>query len=96
MATTSLKLPDSLKDRVSNLVSNTDKTAHAFMLEAIAEKAAREEQERAFMARAEASLQHYRETGISYAAEDVHAYVRAKLNGQPLPDLIPVKDKGHL
>lgn len=93
MATTSLKLPDSLKERVTKLVSDTDKTAHAFMLEAIAEKTLREEQERAFMARAEASLKHYRETGISYAAEDVHAYVRAKLNGQPLPELTPVKDK---
>lgn len=91
MATTSLKLPDALKERVTKLVSNTEKTAHAFMLEAIAEKTAREEQERAFMARAEVSLQHYKETGIAYDADEVMAYFRAKIQGIELPKPQPIK-----
>lgn len=89
MATTSLKLPDALKERVNKLVSDTEKTAHAFMLEAIAEKAAREEQERALMARAEASLKHFKETGIGYPAEDVFAYIRETLKGNNPPKLTP-------
>ena len=91
MATTSLKLPDSLKERVMKLASDTDKTAHAFMLEAVAEKATREEQERALMARAEASLQHYKETGIAYDADEVMAYFRAKIQGVELPKPQPIK-----
>ncbi len=93
MATTSLKLPDTLKERVAKIAEETGKTAHAFMVEAIAEQTRRIEEDYAFFARAEASLKHYQETGIAYAAEDVHAYIYAKLRGQPLPELIPVNDK---
>ena len=93
MATTSLKLSDELKERVAKVAEQTGKTAHAFMVEAIAEQTHRVEEDRAFLAWAEASLAHYKETGISYAAEDVHAYIYAKLKGEPLPELIPVKDK---
>lgn len=91
MATTSLKLPDTLKERIVKLASDANKTAHAFMIEAIAEKATREEQQRAFMARAEASLQHYKETGIAYDADEVMAYCRAKIQGIELPKPQPIK-----
>lgn len=81
MATTSIKLPDSLKERIVKLAAETGKTAHAFMVDAIAEQTERVEEDRAFMARAEASLQHYKETGIGYAAEDVYEFIREKLKG---------------
>lgn len=93
MATTSLKLPDSLKERVVKLAVDTGKSTHAFMVEAITEHAKRLEEDRAFLARAEASLKHYQETGVSYLAEDVHAYVRAKLRGENPPPLVPSKFK---
>lgn len=81
MATTSLKLPDSLKERVAKIAAETGKTAHAFMVEAISEQTERIEEDRAFMARAEASLKQYQETGIGYDADQVHHYLRAKIQG---------------
>ncbi|MDP3087198.1 MAG: hypothetical protein Q8M99_03245 [Methylotenera sp.] len=63
MATTSLKLPDSLKDCVVKSVAETEKSAYAFMIDAIAEHIKRLEDDSAMMARAEASFKHYQETG---------------------------------
>jgi len=73
------------------LVANTGKSAHAFMVEAIAEQTERIEEDRAFMARAEASLKHYQETGIAYDADDVSAYFRAKIQGIDLTKPQPIK-----
>lgn len=91
MATTSLKLPDELKARVAKMAEATGKTAHALMVEAIEHETRRNEKYQAFLAEAEASWQEYQKTGIAYAAEDVHNYVRAKLRGETLPELVPVK-----
>ena len=91
MSTTSLKLPDSLKERIAQLATATGKTPHAFMVEAISEQTERVEEDRAFMARAEQSLKHYQKTGIGYDADEVHAYLRAKIHGIILPEPKPVK-----
>ncbi len=91
MATTSLKLPDSLKERIVKLAADTGKSAHAFMVEAIVEQTERVEEDRAFMARAIASKKHYDETGIGYDADEVHAYLRAKIQGITLPEPKPIK-----
>jgi len=89
MATTSLKLPDALKQRVKTLAELAGKSPHAFMLEAIAVEAERAEKYQAFLARGEASLKHYQETGIAYAAEEVHAFIRAELRGENPPRPLP-------
>ena len=89
MATTSLKLPDNLKERITKLAADTGKSAHAFMVEAIAEQTERIEEDRAFMARAIASKKHFDETGIGYPAEEVHAYVREMLKGNKPAKLTP-------
>jgi predicted transcriptional regulator len=91
MATTSLKLPDALKQRVNALAEFVGKSPHAFMVEAIALETERIEEDRSFMARAEASLKHYQETGIGYDADEVHAYLRAKIQGISLPEPNPIK-----
>ena len=91
MATTSLKLPDALKERIAKIAESTGKTPHAFMVDAILEQAERVEEDHAFMAQALAAKKHYDETGIGYDADEVHAYLRAKIQGLPLPELKPVK-----
>jgi len=91
MATTSLKLPDALKERVIKLAESAGKTPHAFMVEAIATETERIEEDRAFMARAIEAKKHYDETGIGYDVDDVHAYLRAKIQGITLPEPKPVK-----
>ncbi len=81
MSTTSIKLPDSLKERIGKIAAETGKSAHSFMVEAIINHANTVEEDRTFMARAEASLKHYQETGIGYDADEVHNYLRAKIQG---------------
>ena len=82
---------DLLKQRVAKQAKLAGKTAHAFMVDVIAEQTERIEEDRAFMARAEASLNHYQETGIGYDVDEVHAYLRAKIQGVALPEPKPVK-----
>ena len=61
------------------------------MVEAIVEQTERIEQDRAFMARAEASLKHYQETDIAYDVDEVNAYLRAKIQGIGLSKPQPIK-----
>ncbi len=91
MATTSLKLPDALKQRVNALAAQVNKSPHAFMVDLIAAETLRIEEDRAFMVRAEASLKHYQETGVGYDTHEVHAYLRAKIQGVTLSEPKPVK-----
>ena len=60
MATTSLKLPDELKQRVNALAALANKSPHAFMLEAIEQEARRGEKYQQFLAQAETSWQEYK------------------------------------
>ena len=90
MATTSLKLSDALKERINALAALANKSPHAFMVEAIEQEARRGEVYQQFLAEAELSWQEYQRTGVAYAAEDVHAYVRARLKGDSPPELKPV------
>ncbi|MDI1299865.1 hypothetical protein [Methylotenera sp.] len=81
MATTSLKLPDSLKDRIFKIAEETGKSAHAFMVEAIIEQTEQKEKYQAFVARALESKQDFDATGMAYDADEVNAYFRAKIQG---------------
>jgi predicted transcriptional regulator len=91
MATTSLKLPDNLKQRISTLAEAVGKTPHAFMVEALTEQTERAEKRQTFLQSAQQARQHYEETGIAYAAEDVHQYLKAKITGQSPPAPQPIK-----
>lgn len=85
MATTSLKLPDTLKERVAKLAEAAGKTPHAFMVEAIEHETRRNEKYQAFLAEAETSWQEYQKTGQAYDADEVNAYFRAKIQGIEIP-----------
>lgn len=83
MTTTTLKLPPELKRRVASLVRGTDKSAHAFMVEAISAETRRAELRRTFVAEALAADKEMERTGRGYAFEDVKAYFDARLSGRP-------------
>lgn len=83
MSTTTLKLPPELKRRVASLVRGTDKSAHAFMVDAIAKEAERAELRRKFIADALSSLEHAEHTGLAYDAKEVHSYFAARAAGRP-------------
>ena len=81
MATTSLKLPDALKQRINTLAGIAGKSPHAFMVEVIAEQTERVEKRLAFIQSAVAAKKNFDDTGMGYEADQVHAYLRSKLSG---------------
>ncbi len=81
MATTSLKLPDELKQRISALAEATGKTPHAFMVEVIVEQTEQAEKRLAFIRSAQEAKKNFDETGLAYDADELHAYFRAKIKG---------------
>lgn len=81
MATT-LKLPPELKERIGKVVKDTGQTAHAFMVDAIRRQTENAEKRREFVAAADAAREEFERTGMAYAMEDVHAYIRAKAMGK--------------
>ncbi|MBI5658795.1 MAG: hypothetical protein HZC43_04420 [Nitrosomonadales bacterium] len=83
MATaTTLKLPEPLKVRISAAAEAAGKTPHAFMIEALAEQTERDERRRDFLNAAIAAEKETTETGITYDANEVHAYLRARISGK--------------
>ncbi len=82
-AATTLKLPEPLKARINAAAEAAGKTPHAFMIEALAEQIEREERRRDFLNAAIAAEKETAKTGITYDANDVHAYLRGKISGKP-------------
>lgn len=85
MATTSLKLPDALKQRVNALAAQVNKSPHAFMVDLIAAETERSEKYQKLLERAQNSKREFDETGMAYDADEVNAYFRAKIQDIELP-----------
>ena len=81
MSTTSLKLPDDLKARAEAAARKRGTTVHAFMVEAVRTATSAAEQRARFVAGALAAREGMEKSGKGYVAEEVHAYLRAKLRG---------------
>jgi predicted transcriptional regulator len=82
MGATSLKLPDELKKRIQALVSGTNQTVHAFMVEAIARETERAELRRRFGEEAARAEQETLRSGKVYDAAEVFAYLKGKAAGR--------------
>ena len=82
MSTTTIRLPDELKARVAVAAKHAGTTAHAFILEAIAEKAERAERPADFDAVAEARYAQLAATGKTIPWQDMRAYVEARIDGK--------------
>jgi predicted transcriptional regulator len=95
--TTSLKLPEDLKDRVGKVALRVEQTPHAYMVQAIAEKVERDEKRQAFLDSARQSRDEFRRTGIAYKHEDVMRYMKevvaGKKPGKPKPIRVRRKDR---
>jgi len=81
MSTTSLKLPDDLKQRAANAALALGVSPHAFMVAAIEQAATLAEQRARLLADARAARDEMRESGKGFAADEVHAYLKAKAAG---------------
>jgi predicted transcriptional regulator len=92
MSTTTLRLPDDVKARIDKLAAAKGKSAHAFMLDTLAETTESMERRLAFEAEAEERWAEYRRTGEYVALEDMRAYARARAAG--LKPARPKVEKG--
>jgi predicted transcriptional regulator len=76
-----LKLPPELKERVASVVKGTEKSAHAFMVEAIEQQTSLAEKRRSFVAAALKARRGAVRTGMAYTLEDVKADYAARAAG---------------
>lgn len=79
---TTVKLPPKLKKRIAPLAKAAGKSAHAWMVDALASQVEREELHQSFVAEAVESQAAVAEGEPVYAADDVFAYLRAKVTGR--------------
>ncbi|MSQ55266.1 MAG: hypothetical protein EXR31_07870 [Betaproteobacteria bacterium] len=82
MSTTSLKLPDDIKQRAVAAAEKQGVSPHAFMIQAIDQAATAAERRAAFVADARAARQQALKTGKGYEAGEVHAYLKARVAGK--------------
>lgn len=82
MATTSLKLTDELKQRAVSAAQKQGISPHAFMVQAIEQAALAAERRAGFVADALAAREDMLATGKGYEADEVHAYLKARVAGR--------------
>ncbi len=82
MSTTSLKLHDDLKQRAAAVAQLHGITPHAFMIQAIELVTQAAECRSSFLNDAVTSRQRTLELGKGYDADEVHAYLRARVSGE--------------
>ncbi len=86
MTTTSLKIPDELKERAIQAAQQQGISPHAFMLGAIEQTVLAAEQRASFVAEALAAEREMLDSGQGFVATDVHRYIKARIAGEkPAP-----------
>jgi predicted DNA-binding protein len=85
VAATSLKLPKTLKDRITRLAERAGESPHAYMLRLLEDQVEAAERYEQFVSDARAADARMRESGAGYAAADVHAYLEARIAGRRGP-----------
>ncbi|MFM7272535.1 MAG: hypothetical protein ACKO4A_01610 [Gammaproteobacteria bacterium] len=82
MPTTSLKLPEKLKQRVVAAAEKQGMSAHAFMVRAIDQASLAVEQRARFVADALAAREEAISSAKGFDADEVHAYLKARAGGK--------------
>jgi predicted transcriptional regulator len=82
MATTTIRIPDDLKARVAAAAKRAGKSAHSFILEAIAEKAEQEERRSDFDAVAERRFAEIVASGKTVPWGEMRVYLEDRLAGK--------------
>ena len=91
LVATSLKLPKTLKSRITRLAKRAGESPHAFMLRLLEEQIQAAERFEQFVADARQADQRMLESGEGYAAVDVHSYLEARIAGKQGPRPKPVQ-----
>ena len=82
MTSTTLKLSAELKERIALLARRVGKTPQSWMVAALEREVALGELREGFLQEARESAQEVDAGGPLYAAEDVHAYLEARVSGR--------------
>ena len=82
MSTTTIRIEDELKSRVAAAAQHMGKSAHAFIVDALAERVEQVELEASFHALAQERWATVQATGKTVAWDDAKAYLSARTNGE--------------
>jgi predicted transcriptional regulator len=82
VSTTTIRIDDTLKARLSAAAERAGTTPHAFILEAIERTVEQDEQEEAFHELADARWARLLSNGKTVSWEDAKAYVAARARGE--------------
>jgi predicted transcriptional regulator len=82
IATTTLKLPDGMKERIVSAAEAADKTQHSWMIHALAAQLLLSERCRSIVECALLAEQEVAEYGLAYDADEVFSYVKARAAGK--------------
>ncbi|MBM3343557.1 MAG: CopG family transcriptional regulator [Betaproteobacteria bacterium] len=82
MSTTTIRLPQELKNRVARAAERVGTTPHGFILEAIAEKTTDAETREAFLDQAEARYAQIVATGKTIPWPEMRRYLERKSQGR--------------
>ena len=82
MSTTTIRLPQELKERVARAAERSGVTAHSFILDAIAEKAEQEELRSDFRATAEERYAEIAKAGKTIPWHEMRQYMERRITGQ--------------
>ena len=95
MTTTSLKLPEDLKENIQRIAAQSNTSPHAFMLQTLVSEVNRRTLRAAFLAEAQAAAADIDNGAPVYALQDVQAWVKAKVgaraSGQKVSEPRPMR-----
>jgi predicted transcriptional regulator len=83
MSTTTIRIEDELKARVAAVAQRAGKTAHAFILDAIAQTVEQVELDNAFNTLADQRWAKLQASGKTVPWDDAKAYLAARASGEP-------------
>lgn len=89
MSTTTIRIPDELKARLSRIAEQQGMSTHGLIIEAIAEKADALERRQSLYAEAEARYAKVLQTGLAVTWEDMREYLDARMAGKHPPRPVP-------
>ena len=84
-ATTTIRIPDELKARLTRLAEAEGTSTHGLILDAIAEKADALECRQSFLEEARQRHEHYLATGEGIPWEDMRDDLRRRAQGEDVP-----------
>lgn len=94
VAATSIKISSRLKAKIERLARTAGESSHAFMLRALEGQVEAAERYQGFLRDGIRADEAMLRSGLGYAADDVHAYLEAKIAGRRTRRPRPVRWRG--